>query len=304
MNSAWSDAVELKPRHESADLGRSLDFLSKRVRALRAHRGMTRKELSRQSNISERYLAQLEGGGANPSLALLLRVAGALDVDVHELLPYALNTDYLMTPLLKVLRQLSPQEEEAAYQLLVRHFPRYHGPFHGVALVGQDGAGKSTLGVLLAERFGLPFIRLAEVVEEMGGMRVDEYMAVHGEKAYRRLERHAVRHVLKEHSRAVVEAGAILAAKSASYELLRRGYYTVWIRASVAEHVNRVAARGNARSSQGLATAMDDMRRTLAEREPYYRTASAVLDTSGRDIHQCLLELVELTTPHLVRESD
>lgn len=298
MNSSWNDAVTLKPkpRLNSTDFTQTLGFLSKQVRALRARRSMTRKELSRQSRISERYLAQLEGGCANPSLALMLRVADALGVDIHELLPCGLNTEHLMSPLVKVLRRLSPEEEETAYQMLIRRFPRYHGPFHGIALMGQDGAGKSTLGILLAERYGIPFIRLADVVEEMSGMRVDEVLTVHGQKAYRRLERHAVRHVLNQYPRAVVEAGAILVAKSASYELLRRGYYTVWIRATPEEHVSR---RINSGSGQGVSVSMDNVRQTLAEREPYYRTASAVVDTSERKIYECLEELAQLAAPHL-----
>lgn len=300
MNSAGNDAVELKPRQASAGFGRSLTFLSRRVRALRAHRGMTRKQLSRLSNISERYLAQLEGGGANPSLALLLRVADALSVDIHELLPHGVASGHLMTPLLNMLRQLSPQEEEAAYQLLVRHFPRHHGPYHGVALVGQDGAGKSTLGRQLAERFGLPFVQLPDVVERLSGMPADTFIALQGEKAYRRLERHAVRQSLREHPRAVLEAGALLAAKSATYELLQGSYFTVWIRASVEEHVQRT----NGRARQGAITAMEDVRRNLAEREPYYRTANAVVDTSGREIGCCLEELADLAAPYLVASMD
>jgi len=125
MSSTWNDAVELRPRQGNAGFDRSLSYLSKRVRALRARRGMTRKELSRRSDISERYLAQLESAGANPSLALLMRVASALSVDVHELLPYAKGSSQSSAPLRKVLGELTPEEQTAAYQLLVRHFSRH-----------------------------------------------------------------------------------------------------------------------------------------------------------------------------------
>lgn len=123
MNSSCNDAVELRSRPQSVGFGRSLTYLSKRVRGLRARRGMTRKDLSRQSSISERYLAQLESGEANPSLALLLRVAGALGVDVHELLPYEADNDQLAAPLGSVIGQLTAEEKAAACQLLMQHFP-------------------------------------------------------------------------------------------------------------------------------------------------------------------------------------
>jgi DNA-binding XRE family transcriptional regulator len=55
-----------------------LSQLGERVRALRSLREMSRRELARQSGISERYIAQIEAGRGNVSIVLLLRLAQAI----------------------------------------------------------------------------------------------------------------------------------------------------------------------------------------------------------------------------------
>lgn len=55
-----------------------LSQLGERVRTLRALRDMSRRELARQSGISERYIAQIEAGRGNVSIVLLLRLAQAI----------------------------------------------------------------------------------------------------------------------------------------------------------------------------------------------------------------------------------
>ena len=52
--------------------------LGDRLRAMRALRSMSRRELARQSGVSERYIAQIEAGRGNVSIVLLLRIAQAI----------------------------------------------------------------------------------------------------------------------------------------------------------------------------------------------------------------------------------
>src|ERR1041385_739259 len=62
-----------------------LRLLGERIREARARRGMTRKILARDSGVSERYLAQLEGGHGNMSIVLLRQVAQAMSLPLAEL---------------------------------------------------------------------------------------------------------------------------------------------------------------------------------------------------------------------------
>src|SRR5882724_7513790 len=70
----------------NAEDGQFLLLLGKCVRELREQRGMTRKFLAHQADISERYLGQLESGDGNVSIILLRHIAVALQVPLHELL--------------------------------------------------------------------------------------------------------------------------------------------------------------------------------------------------------------------------
>src|SRR5579863_5322799 len=112
--------------------------VGQRVRESRSARGMSRKLLAAGSGVSERYLAQLEGGLANASILVLQHVALALDV-----------------PLLRFLSDGSVDREARGKR---------------IALIGLRGAGKSTLGAQLAARLGVPFIELDREVERAAGV--------------------------------------------------------------------------------------------------------------------------------------
>lgn len=264
-----------------------------RTRGLRAERGMSRKDLSRHSGISERYLAQLESGQANISVTLLWQIAEALNVDFPELLPSAEAPGIQLKPLLSFLERLTLEQQQAAYSLLRKTFTDAPGPALGVALLGLRGGGKTTLGTRLAEELELPFIRLGDLIEELAGMKIAELFSLGGQKAYRRLEHQAVRQVIERRETVVLETGGSLVSEQQTYNDVLSSFYTVWVRASPEEHMNRVVAQGDLRPMQDSTEAMSDLRRILAERESNYSAANYVLDTSGRGVDDCLRELVD-----------
>jgi XRE family aerobic/anaerobic benzoate catabolism transcriptional regulator len=63
-----------------------LNLLGERVRDARARRGLTRKDLAHHSQVSERYLAQLEAGHGNISVLLLRQIAAALGLALNDLI--------------------------------------------------------------------------------------------------------------------------------------------------------------------------------------------------------------------------
>src|SRR3974390_3507201 len=71
---------------QSRERNNPLKLLGDRVRQARARRGMTRKQLARDSGVSERYLAQIEAGQGNISVLVLRRLAKALNVSLDALL--------------------------------------------------------------------------------------------------------------------------------------------------------------------------------------------------------------------------
>ncbi|RCX31763.1 helix-turn-helix transcriptional regulator [Thioalbus denitrificans] len=268
-----------------------LAALGERVRALRARRGMTRRSLASHSGISERYIAQLESGEANASVALLWRVAEAFGITFAELLQAPDNAGALLPELERFLRTLDRERQAEALQLLRVRYAGHPPGAHGVALIGLRGAGKSTLGVRLAERLGVPFVRLGGLIEELGGMPVGELFSLRGQSGYRRLERQALELAIDRHPRAVVEAGGSLVSERVTYDRLLEAYRVVWIRAEPDDHYRRVLQQGDLRPLQESREAIEDMRRILAEREPLYAAAHRQLMTSGKPVEACVAEL-------------
>lgn len=272
--------------------------LGERVRALRKRRRVTRRELARLTSISERYLADLEGGKANISIALIARVAAALETNLAALVTRNGGMEPAYAPLGALIGRLSPEQQRDAYRLLSRHL-NGEAALKGIALIGLRGAGKTTLGRRLAEKFNVPFLRLSNRVEELAGMAVPELMELGGEKAYRRYENMALSEISASAGKVVLEAGGGLVNQDATYAALLQRFKVVWIRAAPEEHMARVIAQGDMRPMAGNTQAMQDLRSILAEREPGYRRADYTLDTANRTVEECLAELSEVCEPTL-----
>lgn len=266
--------------------------IGQRVRGMRAQRGITRKDLAKHSGVSERYLAQVETGQANMSISMLWRIAEAMDVGMGDLLPGNNGTEVDLAPLRDFIGRLSREDQKEAYKLLLKHYAGPQGPVGGVALLGLRGAGKTTLGSRLAAEFGTPFVKLTDVIEHNAGMEISEIFSLRGQRTYRRLERQALQEVLDTNDKVVLEVGGSLVSEKPTFDKLLSSFFTVWVRATPGEHMSRVAEQGDFRPMEGkMDEAMDDLKHILAEREPYYQAANYILDTSGRNVEECLQEL-------------
>lgn len=273
-----------------------------RVRAIRSRRGMTRKHLAHHSEVSERYLAQLESGAANISLTLLARIAAALDVNVAAFLPAdEQEGPQHHEPLYELIGTLSVDQQESVYRLLKQNLARDNQSLHGVAMIGLRGAGKSTLGTELARYSKVPFVRLDETITQLAGMGIGDLISLRGQNVYRRFELQALQQTITEHRHAVLETGGSLISEKETYRLLRQHYYTVWVRAIPEDHMARVIAQGDLRpiSGAGRVQGMEDLKLILEERDPDYRLADYTLMTSGRSIEECVEELIKVCSPML-----
>ncbi|HEY6235373.1 MAG TPA: helix-turn-helix transcriptional regulator [Candidatus Elarobacter sp.] len=264
--------------------GAFLTALGDRVRELRARRGMTRKILARDSGVSERYLAQLETGQGNASLAILRRVARALDVPLESLVADAPEPSAELTQSVELLRRLGPGRLAEARALLVTTFGEAdaEGRAGRIALIGLRGAGKTTLGAALAERLGVPFIELDREIERESGVSLATIFDFYGQAGFRRMERRCLERIIETQPRLVVATGGSIVSEPATFERLLAACFTIWLRAAPAEHMERVIAQGDMRPMAGNRESMADLQRILANREPLYRRADATVDTSGK----------------------
>ena len=273
-----------------------LQVLGDRVKAARARRGMTRKILARDSGVSERYLAQLESGRGNISIALLRQVAGAMSMPIADLVREGADRPVELTLLMQRLERLTPDELVEANRLIAEHFGASSNIYRSsrIALIGLRGAGKTTLGRALAGAVGAPFIEMATEIETVSGMSLDEIFDLSGQAGYRRYERRALETALDSQDACVIATGGSLVSEPETYELLLEHCFTVWLRAEPEDHMARVVAQGDMRPMAGNREAMDDLRRMLKERDALYGRADAVLDTSGKTQEQALAALVDL----------
>ena len=286
----------------NADTSGLLATLGERVRTLRAQRGMTRKILARDSGVSERYLALLENGDGNGSVLVLAKVAAALHVPVVELLREERPAQPERAAVNTLLKRLSATQLKTARDLLAREFDaEVKARMRRIALVGLRGAGKSSLGLALANNLRVPFIELDREIEREAKTTLNEIFLLYGQAGYRRHERAALERVLARHPRVVISTGGSIVSESETYDLLLSSCYTVWLKAQPEEHMARVVAQGDTRPMKGNREAMEDLRRILVTRAPLYGRADAVVDTSGRDLDASLEELAALTKKNDVK---
>jgi len=267
-----------------------LNVVARRVRSLRAMRGVSRKILAERSGVSVRHLAQIEQGTANVSIKLLDRISYALGVNPAELMTEAVFDERAM--LHDLIASLDAEACREAERLIRRELlTRQHNRSEFVSLIGLRGAGKSTLGRLLAEDLGVDFISITHLIESTAGMRVAEINDLSGQSGYRRYELTAVEVALAHPGGGVIEAGGSIVANRPAYNALLARSRVIWVQASPEEHMNRVIEQGDLRPMEGRSDAMDDLVAMLEERTPLYALAHSTLDTSGRDLITSLEEL-------------
>ena len=267
-------------------------FLGKRVRQLRNLRGMTRKTVAQESDVSERHLAQLEAGGGNVSIVLLRRIAAALNISLVELFNPEVEEPAEKQMIRRFLERLPNHRLEDVVFRLMRDFsPGEKVRRKRIALIGLRGAGKSTLGSKLALELGVPFIELDGEIEKHTGMPLGEIFSLYGQSGYRAIEQRALAKVLSEHETAVLSVGGGMVSEKETFDYLLTHCYTIWIKAQPEEHMSRVLEQGDFRAMAGNDQAMEDLRRILEAREPLYRQADMELDTSGSSLEESFSRL-------------
>src|SRR5205809_2039613 len=287
MNIPTSSNPKVASLHRPTSLhdGYFLLFLGKRVRQLRNLRGMTRKTAARESDVSERHLAQLEAGEGNVSIVLLRRIAGALNVSLVELFAPEVEQPAEKHLIQRFLERLPNHRLEDVVFRLMRDFsPGEKARRKRIALIGLRGAGKSTLGSKLASEKGVRFIELDGEIEKDTGMPLGEIFSLYGQSGYRVIERRTLARVLSEHECAVLAVGGGVVSAKETFDYLVSHCYTIWIKAQPEEHMSRVLEQGDFRAMAGNTRAMEDLRRILEAREPLYRQADMELDTSGSSV--------------------
>jgi XRE family aerobic/anaerobic benzoate catabolism transcriptional regulator len=258
---------------------------------------MTRKALAAAAQVSERHLANMEYGLGNASVLVLLQVAKALQCTLAELLGDVSTSspDWLM------IREMLEQCDAPTLHRVRIAIGELLGTGGAaqerstrVALVGLRGAGKSTLGQMLAEDLGYPFVELSREIEKFAGCSVAEIQALYGANAYRRYERRALEESIQIYPEAVIATPGGLVSDPASFTLLLAHCTTLWLQADPADHLRRVTAQGDLRPMAASKEALQDLKNILDGRQSFYSKAQFAIHTSAQDL-EATFELLRAT---------
>lgn len=281
--------------HQTLSWSNDDDFLlsiGKRVREFRARCGMTRKQVAHEADVSERHLAQLESGEGNISIILLRRIANALNVSLSDIFVSQSEEPAEKRLIQRFLEKLPVHRlEDVTFRLIHEFADEEESRRARIALIGLRGAGKSTLGALLAREMKAPFIELDSEIEKDAGMSLSELFSLYGQSGYRRIEKRTLERILNERDRAIISVGGGVVSEKENYDYLLSHCFTVWIQAQPEEHMSRVVAQGDFRAMADNAEAMQDLRQILSARAPLYRKADASVDTSGDSVEQSFTKL-------------
>jgi XRE family aerobic/anaerobic benzoate catabolism transcriptional regulator len=234
--------------------GHLLRAFGQRIRHERRELGLSLLQLSERAGLSRRFLVEIEGGRGNPSLEKIAALALALH---------------------KPLRALC--------DLPIHPIPRRR-----VALLGIRGAGKSTVGPLLAQHLEVPFQELDQAIEDAAGMTTREIFELEGRGGFLRREAEALEQWLGKHGTGVLALPGSIVNHPQAYDRLLTTCTTIWLRASPVTHWNRVVAQGDTRPMAGNDQAMKHLVDLVEQRREAYERADFVLETTELSPEACV----------------
>jgi XRE family transcriptional regulator, aerobic/anaerobic benzoate catabolism transcriptional regulator len=261
--------------------------IGERLRAARARLGMTRRQLAACSSTSERYLAQLEAGTANPSLGILTALAGALDLGVADLMPLRGERDEAAARMVSSVRRLPPERVTELTAWLSRSVDSSLAKADRLVLVGLRGSGKTSLGARLADRLGFSFCEISHEVEQASGGALGLLIELAGRGALHRYESEVWEEAITGNQVVIAAPGGVV-ADGALYSRVLETAHSIWLEATPEDHMARVERQGDFRPMGRNRAAMADLRSILEARSAEYARSDAKLDTSRQGFEETL----------------
>ena len=261
------------------------------IKKYRAKRGITRQILANKSGISLRYLAQLESGKANPTISILKNISYSLNMTLSDMF-FTYNNETAIGMYDSRLMKFSSEQRKKVLSLIenIDRENRSKKNKNKIALIGLRGAGKSTIGKMFNKEFNVPLFEATNEIEKLGGMNINEVIELGGQGMYRRYEYDIISSIHKNHKNLILLTGGSIVSEKETYNYLLNNYFTIWIKASPKEHMNRVLKQGDSRPMASNPRAMEDLNNILNERISLYSKADIIIDTENFSAEQSYLD--------------
>jgi len=158
-----------------------------------------------------------------------------------------------------------------------------------IVLVGVPGAGKTTVGKLLAKNLGVDFFDSDQVIESRAGKSVSDIFTQDGEPAFRKLEHDVIVELLDSNNVVLALGGGSLGNDETRAKV--KDATTVWLVAGLAQAVDRVGMNRN--RPLLLGNVRGQLADLMAAREPFYKEVAAIaVDTSKLIPSEVVTEIV------------
>ncbi len=171
---------------------------------------------------------------------------------------------------------------------------------YSYTLIGMSGAGKSTIGKMLAKKTDRFFYDSdSEVVRAAGGMKIPVIFEKYGEKEFRRLEKEILLDLIAKKSNSVISTGggAMMQTEIAEADFAKTT--SIWLKVSESALWERQKHNVAARPMLNAENPRERMQKLLAEREPIFQKADVIIEQDGLSMK----EIVELIRTKLNERS-
>ncbi len=148
-----------------------------------------------------------------------------------------------------------------------------------IFLVGFMGAGKTSVGRILAQKLQLVFCDLDEAMEKELGMTIPEIFSRHGEGLFRDAESKMLRSMAQRESQVIATGGGVV-LREENWEVMQREGVTVYLKAPAEVLYDRVKNK-TSRPLLLVENPFEKVRDLLSMRIPFYEKADLIIDTEG-----------------------
>ena len=161
-----------------------------------------------------------------------------------------------------------------------------------IVLVGFMGTGKSVVGRALAKKLKMKYVSTDDIIKNREGRAINDIFAKEGESYFRRIEKDVVKEAsgMKD---TVIAAGGGVVLDDENIKNLRKNGILILLKATPEEILERTGKLFN-RPLLNVPSPLDEIKKLLEKRNPFYAKADYTVDTTGKRIDDLISEIIEI----------